>query len=192
MRIVAGSLRGRRLVAPAGIEVRPTPDKVREALFDILGAGVSGSRFLDLFAGSGAVGIEALSRGAASVTLVESSLSVLRTLDRNVESLGLERQIRIVRAPWPRALQAALSDKPYTHVFADPPYARAPYPEILESLSSPGLLSQDAAVVLEHENRHGMPDRAGTLERVRVARYGRVGLAFFRLLSPVAFPESGS
>jgi len=191
MRIVAGSLRGRRLIAPPGLDVRPTPDKVREALFDILGRAVSGSPFLDLFAGSGAVGIEALSRGSSHVALVESSPSTLRTLDRNLQALGIDREVRVVRAPWPGAL-ASLSEGPFSHVFADPPYSRAPYAEILESLSVTGLLTEDAIVVLEHEARQGTPERAGKLERTRVARYGRVALAFYRFPPPVAFPGSGN
>lgn len=191
MRVVAGSLRGRRLEAPDGLHVRPTPDKVREALFDILGSDVTGSRFLDLFSGSGAVGIEAHSRGASKVALVESSPAALRILDRNLQTLGIDHDVHVIRTPWPRAL-AALSGGPYTLVFADPPYSQAPYGEILESLQRPKLLSPDAVVVIEHEFRNGAPERSGSLERARVARYGRVGLAFYRFRPPVAISESGN
>lgn len=174
--------------------VRPTGDRVREALFDILGESVRGGRFLDLFAGSGAVGIEAHSRGAARVVLVESDREALGAIERNLVSLGLTHCIGLVRTPWPRALDAAVSSlgsldiagggsllsRTITIVFADPPYEGAPYPEILETLSRPGLFASHAVVVLEHQQRAAVPRSGGRLELTRIASYGRAALAFYR------------
>ena len=183
--MIGGSLRGRKLVAPRGEEVRPTADRVREALFNILGGSVEGAVFLDLFAGSGAIGIEAVSRGAARVVLVESGRTALAALERNLRILAAEGPAILVRSPWPRALavQALRTEAPFTIVFADPPWEDAPFPSILESLSAPGVTAEDARVILEHEARTGAPERGGRFERVRVATYGRAGLAFYTPLS---------
>jgi len=166
---------------PAGLSTRPTPDRVREALFNILGRSVLDSRFLDLFAGSGAVGIEALSRGAASVALVESGRDALRALEKNVAALGLAGRAHVVAAPWPRSLpRAAAVAGPFTIVFADPPFLEARYEAILRSLCATGILGPDPTVILEHESRTAIPDRTADLMRFRVVEYGRVALGFFR------------
>ena len=179
MRVIGGTFRGRRLAAPSGLGVRPTPDRVREALFDILGDRAKGSAFLDLFAGSGAVGIEALSRGAGPVLLVENERAALLAIDRNLEALEVRDRVLVLREGWPGALVRGARSGPFSIVFADPPFARAPYAAILESLMAPGILGADARIILEHELRLGVPERVGELQRTRVARYGRVGLAIY-------------
>ena len=179
MRVVAGEFRGRRLVAPAGLAVRPTPDRVREALFDIIGLEIRGSAFLDLFAGSGANGIEALSRGAARVAFVETGREALRSLERNLESLGISQRIVLCRTPWPGALHEVSRPGPFSIAFADPPFAEADYGKILESLSSPRVLGPEGLVIVEHEEATLLPEKAGELVQTRLARYGRVALAFY-------------
>jgi 16S rRNA (guanine(966)-N(2))-methyltransferase RsmD len=179
MRVVAGIFRGRRLGAPTGRDVRPTPDRVREALFDILGATVRGCRFLDLFAGSGANGIEALSRGAERSVFVESERAALASLESNLASLGLSDEFQICRTPWPSALSRIEEFGPYELVFADPPYAAADYRAILESLGGWSALAPDARVIVEHEARTELPVEAGGLFRTRTARYGNVALDFY-------------
>jgi 16S rRNA (guanine(966)-N(2))-methyltransferase RsmD len=184
VRIIAGALRGRRLAVPSGESVRPTSDRVREALFGILGPGISERGFLDLFSGSGAIGIEAWSRGARPVVLVENGRRALEAIGRNLESLGLIQEITVLSSGWPRALTELGSSSSYTgpfaHVFADPPWERAPYTSILESLATSAVLAADALVVLEIEARNEPPaDRPG-LRRYRVAAYGRTALAFYR------------
>ena len=185
--MIAGSLKGRRLDAPRGLRVRPTSDRAREALFDILGPRIRGAHFLDIFSGTGAVGIEARSRGAAKVVLVESDRTTLRVLDRNLESLGIAGEIEVVRAPWPRALaQAASRAGPFDIVFADPPYAGYGYAAILESLAdseggpAPGILSRDPLIVLEHEDRAEIPAEIRHFKLQRRAAYGRVVFGFYR------------
>ena len=165
--------------------MRPTSDRAREALFDILGPRVRGARFLDLFSGSGAIGIEAFSRGAAKVVLVESERSALSVLARNLEALDLDRDVDVVSAPWPRGLaQASSLAGPFDIVFADPPYTRADYPALLESLAArpdrTELLARDALIVLEHEDRAEIPAEGCGFRLQRRAVYGRVAFAFYR------------
>lgn len=149
MRVVAGEFKGRRLVAPRGARTRPTADRVREALFSILG-DVSGARVLDLFAGSGALGIEALSRGAASVEFVESDRRAVTAIQRNLAAVGVSATVRAQDAL--RFL--GRSGGPYDLVFCDPPYDSAL--ALAQPLSErlPGLTSQSARIVTESDKRN--------------------------------------
>jgi len=150
MRVVAGELRGRKLVAPAGGGTRPTADRVREALFSILG-DVSGARVLDLYAGSGALGIEALSRGAAAATFVDSSQAAVAAIRRNLSELGLEAIVQ--RRDALAFLAAAPSGDPYDLVFADPPYDSALHVASRLADALPPLLTADAVIVTESNKR---------------------------------------
>jgi len=148
VRVVAGEFRGRRLAAPRGMRTRPTADRVREALFSMLG-DVSGARVLDLYAGSGALGIEALSRGAESAVFVERDPRAVAAIERNLESLGLQQEVR--RQDAVRFLATAAGT--YDLVFCDPPYDSAsrlagPLTEWL-----PGVTSEDARIVTESDKR---------------------------------------
>src|SRR5215204_512227 len=152
MRVIAGAYGGRRLQAPPGTDTRPTADRVREALFSILGARVEGARVLDLFAGSGALGLEALSRGAAQVTFVESAPAALAALRANLAALGAGAEV--VRADALRWLHAASRGaRQYDLVFLDPPYRRAA--ELGAPLSDPlpAVLAPGALVVAESDRR---------------------------------------
>jgi 16S rRNA (guanine966-N2)-methyltransferase len=152
MRVVAGLFGGRRLISPAGSATRPTSDRVREALFSILGPGVEGARVLDLFAGSGALGIEALSRGAASAVFVDSSARAVTAIHRNLETLGIDAEVRRIDAR--AALRPSSSPRdPYDLVFLDPPYRRAA--ELGRELSEalPAVLAAGARVVSESDRR---------------------------------------
>jgi 16S rRNA (guanine966-N2)-methyltransferase len=149
VRVVAGEFRGRRLAAPRGVRTRPTADRVREALFSMLG-DVSGARVLDLYAGSGALGIEALSRGAESAVFVERDPRSVATIERNLESLGLEQEV--VRQDAVRFL--ARTEGMFDLVFCDPPYDSAsrlagPLTEHL-----PDVTSEDARIVTESDKRN--------------------------------------
>ena len=120
MRVIAGRLGGRKLVAPRGLSTRPTSDRVREALFSALGA-VTGARVLDLFAGTGALGVEAISRGAARAVFVESARPALAALRENLGALGLAESARVVPQLAERALGAVIAEGPFDLIFADPP-----------------------------------------------------------------------
>ncbi len=176
MRIIAGRLGGRRLVAPPGEATRPTSDRVREALFSILG-DLSGAIVLDLYAGTGALGIEALSRGATRALFVEEAGPALRALRRNLTALGLEPMSHVLALPVARAHAAILSRGPFDLVFADPPYeaVHAAAADLAAVLGS-GALRAGARVVLEHATGEAPPDLG--LEIVDERRYGTTSLTF--------------
>ncbi len=167
MRVVAGALRGRRIAAPPGRETRPTSDRVREALFAILG-DLTGLRVLDLFAGSGALGIEALSRGAASAVFVERSPRAADVVRANLAALGLEASV--VRADARGALRdASARADAYDLVFLDPPYRDAAAWGRELSAALPGVLAPGARVVSESDRRQPLPL---TLPLADERRYG--------------------
>jgi 16S rRNA (guanine966-N2)-methyltransferase len=148
VRVIAGQFRGRRLQAPAGARTRPTADRVREALFSMLG-DLSGVRVLDLYAGSGALGIEALSRGAAFAVFVERDARAAATIKRNLEALGAEAEVR--RQDALRFL--ASGEGPFDLVFCDPPYDLAPSSAAALAERVPAVTSEDARIVTESDKR---------------------------------------
>jgi 16S rRNA (guanine(966)-N(2))-methyltransferase RsmD len=180
MRVIAGSHRGRKLSGPKGTALRPTSDKVREAIFSILGAQVPGGRFLDLYAGTGAVGIEALSRGAAVVTFVESDPTAVQLLQKNLQTCQLvnHAQIHVGRT------SAFLDrkdrwDGPYDVLFADPPYAALDEIDILIHAWKPGLLSEHAAVMIEQDSRAALPASIDHATLIRRYQYGDTALYLY-------------
>jgi 16S rRNA (guanine966-N2)-methyltransferase len=149
VRVVAGEFKGRRLHAPRGTRTRPTADRVREALFSMLG-DVSGARVLDLYAGSGALGIEALSRGAESAVFVERDRGALAALERNLEAIGASGEVR--RQDVARFL--ARPEGTFDLVFCDPPYDVAPAAAVALTDALPALLRDDARLVTESDKRN--------------------------------------
>jgi 16S rRNA (guanine(966)-N(2))-methyltransferase RsmD len=198
VRIIAGSLRSRTLEAPVGLATRPTSDRLRETLFNVLAARIAGAAFLDLYAGSGAVGIEALSRGAARVEFVERAPAALKVLRGNLERLGLRAGFRIHAAAVGAFLRrAAAASKPeprekrerYEVVFLDPPYdAAEEYAATLGLLggSALGLLAADAVVIAERRRKERLEDRYGALERTRLLEQGDAALSFYAVARPSA------
>lgn len=190
MRVTGGLMCGRRVSVPAGSTVRPTQDRVRESLFASLGGALQGARFLDLFAGSGVVGLEALSRGAAAVTWVESNRRVLSVLRSNVEALG--GNVRdIVAADVLQFLRRGVSSEPYSLVFVDPPYGTlagrggqhgAPSGDsrrLFDSLSDGGWLSPEGLLVVEVDLREDLEIPEGW-SLVVEKRYGRTKILIAR------------
>ncbi len=177
-RIVAGSAGGRRLAVPAK-GTRPTSDRVREALFSAVQSAVdlAGARVLDLYAGSGALGLEALSRGAAEAVFVESAAGALTVLRRNVAAVGLPG---VVRAGKVATVLATGPAEPFDLVFADPPYAVEDLGRELGLLVSEGWLAQDAVVVVERSRRAPDLTWPDGLEAVRVKHYGETSLHWAR------------
>ena len=181
MRIAGGEFRGRMLDAPKGLDVRPTQDRVREALFSMLQNDIPGVRFLDLFAGSGGVGLEALSRGAAVATFVESSLRSLACIARNIAALKVEHRCRVVRADvygWIGGSGAGEFDIAY----ADPPYAEGAahgYSGMLQSLAANGIVRSDGLFIAEMRQNQ-TPDMHPGWELCRDRTYGQTRLAVYR------------
>src|SRR5262245_16884602 len=180
VRVIAGSLGGRRLTAPRGRRTRPTSDRVREALFMTL-EPLAGARVVDLFAGSGALGIEALSRGAERADFVDSDRAARLALESNLESLGLGERARIcplaLRAGLGR-IRAALEEADL--VLADPPYGGRIAVVTLDRLGAAGVLKSGARVVVEHHAKDALPDPAGVLRRVRERTYGETVVSTYR------------
>jgi len=175
MRVIAGTLRGRRIGAPSGLATRPTSDRVRESLFDLLGPLPAGSAALDLFAGSGALGIEALSRGAATATFVERDRAALRALRRNLEALGLRGRARVVAGDAASAL--ALAPGPWDLILADPPYAEGAADRVVAAAAR--LLVPGGVLALEHAADDPAPDPPESLAVWKSRRYGRTRLTLY-------------
>lgn len=176
MRVIAGEFRGRRLASARTRGLRPTADRVREALFSILGAAVEGARVLDLYAGTGALALEALSRGARAATCVERSPAALAALERNVRELGLADRVTIVRGDalaYARRLHGE-SDR-FDVVFCDPPYADPPAPILADVVGGSWWTT---AAVLEHPGSRSPAAPAGLSADTR--RYGDTGVTIFR------------
>jgi 16S rRNA (guanine(966)-N(2))-methyltransferase RsmD len=172
MRIIAGEFRSRRLKSIPGAATRPTPDRLRETLFDILARRIEGATFLDAYAGTGAVGIEALSRGAAHAFFLERHRAALEAIRQNLASLGLEPRATVVAGP-------VLVTLPKQHadiVFLDPPYElEREYAAVLEVLAE----NPPAIVVVQHSVRFALGDVYGVLRRTRIVKQGDNALSFY-------------
>jgi 16S rRNA (guanine966-N2)-methyltransferase len=198
MRITGGIYRSRALRAPRGDATRPTSDRVREALFAILAsaAALDGARVLDLYAGTGALALEALSRGATGATLVESSREALAALRANVAALGVEDRVRVLAAEVSRALPRLATGGPFDLVLADPPWSQVDDGQAVRALAAvarSGALSTRALVVLEHAARTPAPSFEGAgLALTDARRYGDTALAFYKpaILAPSDPPLS--
>ena len=187
MRVIAGTYRSRPLLAPSGMATRPTSDRLRETLFNVLAPQIEGARFADLYAGTGAVGIEAISRGAAHVTFVESAASAVAALRANLNALGIRSGFHFDQRSVPVTLRnLARRDPRFTLVYLDPPWEdQAAYTQALSLLgeSSAALLTPEAIVIAEHARRGSVTvtDTYGELHRYRVLEQGDAALSFYRL-----------
>jgi len=189
MRITGGTGRGRKLKVPSGSRVRPTSDKVKQALFNILGESVRHARILDLYAGTGGVGIEALSRGAASVSFVDVAGESLKVIRLNIDQAGLSGRARLVASKAEAYL--ARTEEQFDIIFLDPPYAVEQGP-LLELISASRVLLDGSVVVFEHFKKQTSPGQAGRLALYREAQYGDTVLAFYKARShePVVRSQS--
>lgn len=183
MRIIAGQYRGRVLRSPPSSAVRPTSDRLRETLFNILAPRINGARFLDLCAGSGAVGIEALSRGASFTTFVERSRKLCALIEANLDMCAVPEDITEVMSEDAQDFLRRRTARRVTGweiCFFDPPYvtAYAPVLNILGSVDSTLLLS-GGVVIAEHHHKNKMPDEAGALRRWRIVKQGESSLSFY-------------
>lgn len=180
MRVIAGVARGHRLRPPAGRDVRPTADRVKESLFNVLAPRLDSSSFLDLFAGSGAVGIEALSRGAARAVFVDANPASLRLVQANLAATGLAAagHHALLRADALRAVaDLAAQGERFDLIFLDPPYGKALLPPVLAALGP--LLAPEGWVIAEHHHRDPLPERAGELVRFRQMTFGETVLSLY-------------
>ncbi len=192
MRVIAGKYRSRTLRSLRGIDVRPTSDRLRETLFNVLTAGnpsaLEGSVWLDLFAGTGAVGIEAMSRGAKEVFFVERSAAAAQTIRNNLQALGVSNGFNILQEDLPRAFWRMERQKVAADVvFIDPPYRMSDaYTNTLQSLADSSLIWAMSVVIAEHEKHFDPGEEFGALSRFRLLTQGSAALSFYRMgIKPV-------
>ena len=181
MRIIAGQYRGRILRSPPSMQVRPTSDRLRETLFNILAPRIEGARFLDLCAGSGAVGIEALSRGAAHATFVDRSRKMCGLIESNLDLCGVpEDETEVVLSEASEFLRraAARENERWDIVFFDPPYA-TDYLPVLRTFGTGALLQADGLLVVEHHHKNELKDALGSIRRWRILKQGDSSLSFY-------------
>ena len=178
MRVIAGAYKGRRLKAPTWSGLRPTSDRLKETLFNILGARMAGARVLDGFAGAGALGIEALSRGAALVTFVDQDRRAAALIEANLRHCGIAGGYVMIRDSFAGALSRLPADQRFDVILLDPPYVYEDLGEVLASAA--GWLSPAGILVLEHSRRRAVPGQGPAVVRYRSVTAGDSALAFFR------------
>ena len=184
MRIIAGKYRGRRLQGPRGADLRPTGDRLKETLFSILGPALDGVTVLDVFAGTGAIGLEALSRGAREVIFIDSSREAVRLIRRNLELLGIASGYKILQEDAFTSLRAlARSGFRADIVFLDPPYRWGPYSDLIGILFQTGIAAAETRVILEHHGKAGVPVTEPGFRRVRTVRQSDKCLSFYSCAS---------
>jgi 16S rRNA (guanine966-N2)-methyltransferase len=194
MRITAGHARGLQLKTPRDMSIRPTPDMLKQAIFSSLGESVVGARTLDLFSGSGSLGLDALSRGAASVTFVEAAASSVKLLEQNIalvtKAMGNADAVRVIRADVFAWLERNAGNvEPFDLILADPPYAQDTNPEsstarkLLQTAALPSILRADGWLVAHHSKREQMPDDGAWRFDRRLAHGDSVASFFQRRVS---------
>lgn len=176
MRVITGSARGKKLITLEGTDVRPTSDMVKEAIFSIVQFELAGAAVLDLFAGSGQLGIEALSRGASLAVFVDSSTDSVKVVRENLKNTGLAQNSRVV-AMDSFAYLGGCKDK-FDVVFLDPPYSKDIIPQILPKVVE--KLNENGIIVCEHDKKDPLPEEAGDFCRFRTYSYGRIALTTYR------------
>jgi len=186
MRVIAGIYRSRILKSLKGLALRPTSDRLRETLFNVLGSGIQDARFLDVFAGTGAVGIEALSRGADYVSFIENHAPGAALIRKNLATLKVHSGVTVICADAIRGLETLEGkikpgDDAYDYIFIDPPYAAtADYSRVLKKIGASTLLANNGIVIVEHRKTFDLPESFDTLRRVRLLRQGDAALSFYR------------
>ncbi len=180
MRVISGTCRGRKLKTPSGDSVRPTTDNVKEAIFNIIASDIEGRRVLDLFAGTGQLGIEALSRGAKEAVFVDASPVSLKNVRENLQLCSLEATV--IRSD---AIIYLKQCTPFDLIFVDPPYASGLYEKVLECINSFDILSEGGIIIVEADHTCMLPDLSAPYHRLREYRYGKVKICTYTKESAV-------
>jgi 16S rRNA (guanine966-N2)-methyltransferase len=189
MRVIAGTFRSRQLKSLKGLDLRPTSDRLRETLFNVLSSRVKSARLVDAFAGTGAVGIEAISRGAGEVVFLENHPPAAKLIQTNLDFLGIRSGVRLMTADALHSLQLLADTHKSTSlafdiVFLDPPYAASEeYRRVLNFLGNAVFLAEGSMVIAEHRSKVGLPEQFGHLRRYRVLKQGDASLSFYRFVA---------
>jgi len=183
MRIVAGTYRSRLIQMPKGVKIRPTQDRVREAIFNILGARLVGAKFLDLFSGSGAFGIEALSRGAREAVFIDNNPSCISTIKKNLISLHIEDNFKVIHKDALKAIKDLNRAKDrFDIVFLDPPYYKSLSEKSLIAIDKCDIIHHSSFVIAEHFKKDALPESLVNLKLVRQSKYGDTAVSFYNPL----------
>jgi 16S rRNA (guanine966-N2)-methyltransferase len=181
MRVISGSAKGRSLKAVPGTSTRPTTDKVKEAIFSMIGPYFDGGQVLDLFAGTGGLGIEALSRGMQKAVFIDIEKKSIDTIQHNLQTAGLKDQAEVFRTDAARALKAlAKRDQRFELVFLDPPYKMKVIAELISTMDEQKLLEDQAVVVVEHDANDVLLEAIGGFEQQRRAEYGDTAVTIYK------------
>ena len=182
MRVVAGSAKSLKLKTIEGMETRPTQDRIKETLFNMIQYDIPGSTFLDLFSGSGGIGIEALSRGAKEAYFVEKAKPALRCIRENLRYTKLDKKAQVLATDVNSAIrQLETKNVTFDHIFMDPPYYKNMFIDALSSIDEADLLCDDGIIVVEHDTKEKFVDKIGRLEKTRYKKYGNTTLTFYKL-----------
>ncbi len=194
IRIIAGSLKGRKIPTLQGQGIRPTSLRAREALFSILGSTIQGARVADLFAGSGAIGLEALSRGAKNAVFVELNPEAGRTLENTLAQFRVKPQSHVFIQDVALAIQNPylVGWRPFDVMYIDPPYQCETSQALLNQIEKADLVATNGQVIYEHFSKRTPPPAIGQWELTRTVKYGDTGLSFYRLQSQNEDPASGN
>jgi 16S rRNA (guanine966-N2)-methyltransferase len=180
LRVIAGEYRGRRLDRIEGMDIRPTTDKVKESLFNIICDIVADSRFLDLFGGTGGIGIEALSRGAKNVVFIDSNAKSIKVLKGNLERLNIKDNVEVFNTDYSTAISKLHKyGREFDIIFADPPYSVGLAQDALKEIEKHNILAQTGRVIVEHDTKDEMPASVGRLNLYRSKQYGNTTLSFY-------------
>ena len=182
MRVIAGEFRGRRLDRIEGMDIRPTSDKVKGSLFNILGDTVIDSVFLDLFGGTGGIGIEALSRGAGHVVFIDTDIKSIKVLKGNLEHLNINDNVEVFNTDYSTGISKLyMHNKKFDIIFIDPPYSVGLAQNALEEIDKHNILAQAGSIIVEHDSRDEMPSSLGKLNMYCSKKYGNTTLSFYAI-----------
>ncbi len=181
MRVIAGKARGLKLNTPKNDDVRPTTDRVKESLFNMINPYIMDSNILDLFAGTGSLGIECLSRGASKCVFVDKSKESIDIVKSNIKKARVESESIIINSDFKEAIRVKIKNEKFDVVFMDPPYYKNLFIECLETIEESNILSEDGIIVVEHDTKEILPDEVKNLEKYRTKKYGNTTITFYRI-----------
>lgn len=180
MRIIAGDARGRKILAPDSYDIRPTSDRVKESLFNMIGTKVQGAQVLDLFGGTGNLGLESISRGALFCIFVDSSRESVKLIKQNIELLGYEKYSKVYTNDAQAALRIlSKREMKFDVIFMDPPYKKNIIPPLLTGIEE--ILNKDGILVVEHDIRDAIPERVGNTINYRRKNYGDTVISLYKI-----------
>lgn len=182
LRVISGKVRGLKLNAPKNEDVRPTTDRVKESLFNIINSYIMDSKVLDLFAGTGSLGIECLSRGAKECVFVDISKESISIVKSNIKKARVENESSIINSDFNDAIKKLqVQNKKFDVIFMDPPYYKDMFVKALESIDNAKLLEYEGIIIIEHDTKDTFPERIGSLEKNRSKKYGNTTLTFYKM-----------